>query len=210
MLDRVVHVVRRDVDGQSNFVLWELLDLCRHRAIEPDGYRAGVDVEDAIRRRRTHKQYGDEPVDEATLLELVELARHAPNHKLTNPWRFRVLGPETRRRIDELVDENEAQKLGRAPTLVLATAIRSEDPLLAEEDVLATGCAVYAILLGATARGLGSYWRTPGCFRQEPVRDLLGLAPHEEVVSLIHLGTPASDPPGKERAPVAEVLTVLP
>jgi len=169
-----------------------------------------VDVEDAIRKRRTHKQYGDEPVDEDTLRELVELARYAPNHKLTNPWRFRVLGPETRRRIDELVGEKEAQKLGRAPTLVLATAVRSEDPALAEEDVLATGCAVYAILLGATARGLASYWRTPGCFREQPVRELLGLAADEELVSLIHLGAPGSDPPAKERAQLGDVLTVLP
>jgi nitroreductase len=168
-----------------------------------------VDVEDAIRKRRTHKQYGDEPVDEGTVRELVELARYAPNHKLTNPWRFRVLGPETRRRIDAVVGENEAQKLRRAPTLVLATAVRSEDPALAEEDVLAAGCAVYAVLLGATARGLASYWRTPGCFREEPVRTLLGLAPNEELVSLIHLGAPGSDPPPKERAPVADVLRFL-
>lgn len=210
VLDRVVHVVRRDVDGQSNLVLGKFLDLRRHRAIEPDGYRAGVDVEDAIKKRRTHKQYGSEPVDEPTLLELVDLARYAPNHKLTNPWRFRVLGPETRDRIDELVGENEAQKLGRAPTLVLATAIRSEDPTLADEDILATGCAVYAILLGATARGLASYWRTPGCFREAAVRDLLGLAADEEVVSLIHLGAPTSDPPAKERAPVEDILTLLP
>jgi nitroreductase len=169
-----------------------------------------VDVEDAIRLRRTHKQYGPEPVGEGTVRELIELARHAPNHKLTNPWRFRVLGPETRRRLDELVGENEAQKLGRAPTLVLATAVRSDDPALAEEDVLATGCAVYAILLGATARGLASYWRTPGCFREHAVRELLGLAPDEAVVALIHLGAPASDPPAKERAPVGDVLALLP
>jgi nitroreductase len=168
-----------------------------------------VDVEDAIRRRRTHKQYGPEPVDEGTLRELVDLARHAPNHKLTNPWRFRVLGPETRGRIDDLVGEKEAHKLGRAPTLVLATAMRSDDPALADEDVLATGCAVYAILLGATARGLASYWRTPGSFREQPVRELLGLAENEEVVSLIHLGAPGSDPPAKERAPVGEVLEFL-
>jgi nitroreductase len=92
---------------------------------------------------------------------------------------------------------------------VLATAVRSDDAALAEEDVLATGCAVYAILLGATARGLASYWRTPGCFREEPLRDLLGLSSNEEVVSLIHLGEPGSDPPAKERAPVGDVLEFL-
>jgi len=169
-----------------------------------------VDVEDAIRRRRTHKQYGTEPVDEAVVRELVDLARQAPNHKLTNPWRFRVLGPATRRRIEELAGEKEAVKLRRAPTLVLATAIRSDDPALAEEDVLATACAVYAMLLGATARGLASYWRTPKVFNDVSVRAAVGLEPGEEVVALVHLGDPLSDPPGKERAPVDDVLVVLP
>ena len=52
-----------------------------------------MEVDAAIRSRRTHKAYGAEPVDRATLEELFELARWAPNHHLTNPWRFRVLGP---------------------------------------------------------------------------------------------------------------------
>jgi nitroreductase len=46
-----------------------------------------VDVEEAIRTRRTHKVYGPEPVPRDTLDELFELARWAPNHNLTNPWR---------------------------------------------------------------------------------------------------------------------------
>ena len=58
-----------------------------------------MDVESAIRTRRTHKAYGPEAVPEATLLELLELARFAPNHHLTEPWRFRVLGPETLARL---------------------------------------------------------------------------------------------------------------
>jgi nitroreductase len=169
-----------------------------------------VEVEQAIRARRTHKQFGARPVDEETVRELVDLARSAPNHKLTNPWRFRLLGRETRRRIEELAGEKEAIKLRRAPTLVLATAVPSDDPVLAGEDVLATACAVYAVLLAATARGLASYWRTPACFREPEVRDVLGLEAHEQVVALIHLGPPVSEPPPKERAPVEDVLTVLP
>lgn len=169
-----------------------------------------MDVEQAIRARRTHKQYGPTPVDEATLRELVDLARSAPNHKLTNPWRFRLLGPETRRRIEELAGEKEAVKLRRAPTLVLATAIPSDDPVLAGEDVLATACAVYAILLAATARGLASYWRTPACFGEAAVRELLDLDPREQVVALIHLGPRVNEPPAKERAPVDDIFSVLP
>ena len=169
-----------------------------------------MDVENTIRARRTHKQYGSEPVSEAVARELVDLARWASNHKLTNPWRFRLLGPETRARIDELVSEAEVIKLRRAPTLLLVTAVKSSDPVLAEEDVLAAAAATYAILLAATNRGLASYWRTPSCFREDSVRSLLGLAEDEVMVALVHLGAPVTDPPPKERAPVEDVFTALP
>jgi nitroreductase len=169
-----------------------------------------VDVEHAIRSRRTHKQYGRQPVDEATLRELVDLARHAPNHHLTQPWRFRVLGPETRRSVEALAGEKEAVKLRRAPTLVLATAALSGDPVTDEEDLHATATAVYAVLLGATGRGLASYWRTPACLREPAIREALGLGEEERVVALIHLGPRLSEPPVKERAPLDDVLTFLP
>jgi Nitroreductase len=169
-----------------------------------------LDVGDAIRSRRTHKQFGATPLDEASLRELLDLARFAPNHHLTQPWRFRALGPQTRARIEAAAGAKEAMKLRRAPTLVLATATLSGDPQTDEEDLHATAAAVYAVLLGATARGLASYWRTPACFAEPAVREAIGLSSEERVVALIHLGPPAGDPPAKERAPLADVLTFLP
>ena len=169
-----------------------------------------MDAEAAIKARRTHKQYGSAPVDTETLRELVDLARFAPNHKLTQPWRFRVLGQEIRSRIDEVAGEKEAMKLRRAPTLVLATAFLSGEPSVDEEDLHATACAVYAILLGATNRGLASYWRTPACFTEAAVRDGLGLAANERVVALIHLGPAVSEPPPKERLALDHVLEFVP
>lgn len=169
-----------------------------------------MDVETAIRGRRTHKQYGAEPVDNGTLSELLDLARHAPNHHLTQPWRFRVLGPETRGRLDAAVGEKDAAKLRRAPTLVLATAVLTGDPHTDAEDLHATACAVYAVLLGATARGLASYWRTPKVLEDTSILALLGVEPTERVVSLIHLGPRVSEPPEKERAPLDAVVTFLP
>jgi nitroreductase len=169
-----------------------------------------VDVGTAIRSRRTHKQYGSEPVDEATIRELVSLARYAPNHHLTQPWRFRVLGPATRALVEERCGVKEAIKLRRAPTLVLATAVLTGDARTDAEDLHATACAVYAVLLGATARGLASYWRTPEAFAEPEVREALTLGDDEQVVALIHLGPKVTDPPEKERAPLDDVLTVLP
>jgi nitroreductase len=169
-----------------------------------------VDVGTAIRNRRTHKQYGAEPVDESTVRELVELARHAPNHHLTQPWRFRLLGPATRAVLEERCGEKEAVKLRRAPTLVLATAVLSGDELTDTEDLHATACAVYAVLLGATEQGLASYWRTPAALVEPPVREALGLGADERVVALIHLGPKITDPPEKERVPLDDVFRALP
>ncbi len=142
--------------------------------------------------------------------ELLELALYAPNHHLTQPWRFRVLGAETRRRLDEHCGEKEAMKLRRAPTLVLATAALSGDPHTDTEDLAAVACGVYAVLLGATARGLASYWRTPAAFEEEGARAILGLGPSEQVVALIHLGPKVSEPPRKDRLALENLLTVLP
>src|SRR6266480_6055073 len=125
------------------------------------------DTADVIRSRRTHKSFGSDPVPRETLEELFELARWAPNHHRTNPWRFRVLGPEALARLKDAAGPAEAPKLDRAPTLVVSPAVLSGDLIQDEEDVCATACAIYALLLGAHARGLASYWRTPRVLRGE-------------------------------------------
>jgi nitroreductase len=171
---------------------------------------AVVDVESAIRSRRTHKAYEPEPVDRATVLELLELARWAPNHHLTEPWRFRVIGPETFDRLVAAGQPNEASKLGRAPTLVVVTAKLTGDAYQNREDLLATACAAYIVLLAAHARGLASYWRTPALFETPAGRAAVGLEPGEEFVALIHLGRPATAPAAKERKPPREFVEFLP
>ncbi|HEX4521324.1 MAG TPA: nitroreductase [Gaiellaceae bacterium] len=168
-----------------------------------------MDVEAAIRTRRTHKAYEREPVDRQTVEELLELARWAPNHHLTEPWRFRVIGPDTFDRLVAAGAPTEASKLGRAPTLVVASAALTGDEYQNREDLLATACAVYAVLLSAHARGLASYWRTPALFETEAAREILGFEPNEEFVALIHLGQPATTPEAKERKAIEEYTTFL-
>jgi len=169
-----------------------------------------MEVEHAIRERRTHKVYGPEPVPAETLLELLELARWAPNHQLTEPWRFRVLGPGTLARLVAAGKPSEAEKLRRAPTLVVASVKSSGDAHQAREDVLATACAVYIVLLAASARGLASYWRTPALLETPAGRAAVGLADDEEFVALIHLGDPSTTPAAKERRPVYDYTAFLP
>jgi nitroreductase len=169
-----------------------------------------VEVETAIRGRRTHKAYAPRPVAREVVSELLELARWAPNHHLTEPWRFRVLGPETIARLVAAGRPGEGEKLRRAPTLVVASAKLTGDAYQNREDVLATACAVYIVLLAASARGLATYWRTPALFETAEGRAAVGLADDEEFVALIHLGEPVTSPRAKERAPVGAYTEFLP
>jgi nitroreductase len=168
-----------------------------------------MDVEEAIRGRRTHKAFQPQPVPPELLDELLDLARWAPNHHLTNPWRFRVLGPATLERLKAAAGPEAAAKLDRAPTLVAVTAITSGEPVQDTEDLCATACATYAVLLAAHARGLAGYWRTPEVLRSPAGREALGIPDGEQFVALIHLGWPrqAKEPP--ERAPRSSIVTYL-
>jgi nitroreductase len=168
-----------------------------------------MDVETAIRTRRTHKAYDPEPLDRATLLELFELARWAPNHHLTSPWRFRVLGPEALAALKEAAGPEQAGKLDRAPTLVAVSSVRGADPVVDEEDLLATAVAAYVVLLGAHGRGLAGYWRTPGVLRTGAGCAALGIGDDERAVGLLYLGRPRQEQAPPERAPVADVATFL-
>jgi nitroreductase len=169
-----------------------------------------MDIETAIRSRRTHKAYGADPVDRETLAEILELARWAPNHHLTNPWRFRVLGPAALDRLKDAAGPEAAAKLDRAPTLVAVSAVQSgDDPVADEEDLLAAGCAAYAVLLAAHGRGLASYWRTPGVLRTPEGRAAVDIPDGEHAIGLLHLGKPRQDQRVPERAPAADVVAWL-
>jgi nitroreductase len=169
-----------------------------------------VEVEEAIRTRRTHKAYRPEPVERGILEELLDLARWAPNHNLTNPWRFRVIGPDALERLKEAAGPESASKLDRAPTLVVVSCAQSgDDPLQDEEDLHAAACAAYIVLLAAHGRGLACYWRTPGVLRTPEGRAAVGLPDGERFIGLLHLGRPVQEQRTPERAPAEQVVEFL-
>jgi nitroreductase len=171
-----------------------------------------MELEEAIRTRRTHKAYGPEPVDRATLEELFELARWAPNHNLTNPWRFRVIGPAALVRLKAAADAakpGSAAKLDRAPTLVAVSVRQTGDAAQDREDVLASGVAAYIVLLGAHARGLAGYWRTLSVLDQPAGKQALEIADDETAIGLLHLGHARQPQRTPDREPVSEVVRFL-
>jgi nitroreductase len=169
-----------------------------------------VDVEEAIRTRRTLKAFGQDPVPRETVEELLELARWAPNHHITQPWRFRVVGPTALGALKEAAGPEAGGKLDRAPTLIVSSAVLTGDPECDEEDLHAVGVATYIVLLAAHSRGLAGYWRTPAVLRTPAGRAAVGLGDDERFVGLIHLGAPREGKRPPPRGDVADFATWLP
>jgi nitroreductase len=147
-----------------------------------------VDVDEAIRARRTLKAFTRERVDETVVRELLALAVLAPNHHETEPWRFWVMGPAT---IAALTEATGDQKLLRSQTAIAVGVLRNDDPAVAEEDYAAVACALENLMLAARARGLASFWRTPGVIDRPSFASTVGIPPDVRPIGVVHLGFPA-------------------
>jgi nitroreductase len=177
---------------------------------------------DAIRSRRSIDLFEPGSVDDALLREAIEVARWAPNHRLTQPWRFYLIGPATRRAIAELVGNVETRAKGERvgavkrervlaiPGMFVLTTRRSADELQDREDYAACCCAAQNLMLYLWQRGVGVKWTTGAVTREPAFYELLGSDPERErVVGLYWYGLPKVVPTQKRRDP-AEIIVERP
>jgi nitroreductase len=163
---------------------------------------ASVDLAALIRGRRSIDLFQPEPVGTDVLLDAIELARWAPNHRLTEPWRFYVLGPKTADAAAQCAAAFEAETKGeRAGAVRLArfraipgnfvvTSKRSADALLEREDYAACCCAVQNLMLYLWHHGIGVKWTTGAITREQRLYDVLGLdSSAERIVGFFGTGT---------------------
>jgi nitroreductase len=165
-----------------------------------------VDVDEAIRARRTLKAFTPETVDAAIVRDLLALAVLAPNHHETEPWRFWVVGPDTIARLTEATGD---RKLLRSQTAIVVGVLRNHDPSVAEEDFAATACAIENLMLAARARGLASFWRTPGVMGLPAFSQIVGIPAQVRPIGVVHLGSPAEpfpETPERRAEPYTEWL----
>lgn len=183
-----------------------------------------MDVIEAIRTRRSIGRLQGE-IPRETIRTLVELATWAPNHRLTEPWRFTVVEGAERERLGRLWGEIAANaqglvgeqreesvrrdigKLLRAPVLIVVSARTDPDPVVAEEDFAATAAAVQNLLLGASALGLGAMWRTGQIVHDPAVKEFLGLGATDRIVAVVNVGWPAMEVPAPRTRDVDAVLS---
>lgn len=193
---------------------------------EPSGVR-GMTVIEAIRGRRSIKEFSQRAVRRAEVEALLDAAVQAPNHRLTRPWRFYVLGPESRaawgralgdrkaRRMadpaaGQMVREKVAGEYAATPCMIAVAMTVNDNPEIREEDYAATMMAVQNILLACVAQGLGGHIRTGAVMDDPAARAAVGVAQEERIVALISVGEPAEQPPVKERHAAAEHTTWVP
>jgi nitroreductase len=179
-----------------------------------------MDAITAIHQRTSVRRFRPEPVSRETIEQLLECAVRAPNHKLTQPWRFTILTGAARDRFAELRAGHRlkrfdnpsapealaaADKVRRetreTPVFVVVMSAVNPDEITREEDYAASMMATANLMTAAESLGLGTHLKTGGIMRDLEVLKLARVPEGYRVVGIISLGYPAgSEPPRRRRS----------
>ena len=179
---------------------------------------------EAIRQRRSIKRFTGRPVTREEIETILAAATLAPNHRLTQPWRFYVLGPEARHAYGLALGERKARKQpdpesGRAlrdtvaaehralPGMIAVAVVHTDDPERREEDYAAAMMAVQNLSLAAVELGLGTHIKTGAVMADPAARQAACVRDEERIIAIVNVGEPADVPPPKVRE-AAAVFTV--
>lgn len=186
-----------------------------------------MEVMEAIKTRRSIVRFRPEPVPADKLLSILEAGIWAPNHHLTEPWRFVVVGPETQSALAERYGELRAMKVPEEaaarrervrqdnvakfnglPNVVAVIVNQEGDEQRQREDYAAVCCAMQNIQLAGWAQGVGMKWSTSILTRDPVAFELLGVEPEIELVAgFLYVGYP-DDVPVRDRKQSVEEVTV--
>jgi len=168
----------------------------------------------ALRERRSVKAMRPDPICPELVMQVIEAATWAPNHHLTQPWRFFVLTGEARAALGEVLARDPSlsptkreavrSKPLRAP-VIIAVAVEPDPKAQLLDELSAGAAAIQNMLLAAHALGLGAIWRTGRAIEDPGVKQFLGLPEHAVLLGFIYLGYPAVVPNVPDRRPAAEV-----
>jgi nitroreductase len=187
-----------------------------------------MEVTSAIAARRTIHDYRVEPLPEGALRRALASAIGAPNHRMTEPWRFVQVGPEARAKLLKIsadlkqldpstpAGQNALQKLSAKmlwpAELVVVSQVKHPDEDVAHEDYAAVACATYAAMLALWSEGIGSKWSTGEVTTDPRTYELLGIDPEREAITgFLWVGYAANEgPKPRRRRSIDEVLRAVP
>lgn len=186
-----------------------------------------MNISDAIAGRRSIKRFTEHTVAREDIEAIIAAATLAPNHKLTNPWRFYVLGPEARhayglalgaRKAKKIEDPEQAERTKATvaaehralPAMIAVAVVDNDNAELREEDYAAAMMAVQNMSLAALERGLGTHIKTGAIMGDPAARAAAGVQPTERIIAVVNVGQPADVPPAKARESAAALTTWVP
>ena len=190
-----------------------------------------MELHEAIQTRRTIKDFRPDAVPADVLERALSAGLWAQNHRLTQPWRWTILGPQTHRRLAETFADaqtaplppdtdpaerdrlhaNALAKIREKPCLVAVSQQRSSSPTQQREDYGAISCAIQNVQLAAWSQGLGMQWSSGQIIALPSTYATLSIdETKEEIVGFLFFGYPAKVPPAQPRRPLAEVSRHLP
>ncbi|MEP6491879.1 MAG: nitroreductase [bacterium] len=181
----------------------------------------------AIQQRRSIKRFAEQLVTREQIETLLDSATLAPNHRLTQPWRFYVLGPEARYAYGLALGDRKARKLedteaARAmretvasehralPCMIAVAVVNNDNPEIREEDYAAVMMAVQNLSLAAVEIGLGTHIKSGGVMGDAAARVAVGARDDERIVAVVNVGVPAEVPAAKKREPASSHTTWVP
>jgi len=184
-------------------------------------------VTDAISTRRSIKRFTSRSVTRDEMETMLSAAVAAPNHRLTQPWRFYVLGPEARhayglvlggRKAKKIEDPDAARAMRETvaaehralPGMLAVAVVDNENPETREEDYAAVMMAIQNLSLAAVALGLGTHVKTGAIMADPAARAAAGAKDGERIVAIVNIGEPAEVPPAKPREGASAFTTWMP
>jgi nitroreductase len=182
---------------------------------------------DLLQRRRSIKRFTDRPVTRDEIETLLAAAVLVPNHRLTEPWRFYVLGPEARRAYGLALGERKARKIEdpdaartmrdrvaaehlALPLMIAVAVVSSDNAETREEDYAATMMGIENLALAAVELGLGTAIRTGAVMADPAARAAAGVAENERIVAIVNVGEPAEVPGGPKKTPAGQYTKWVP
>jgi nitroreductase len=186
-----------------------------------------MNLSDAIQNRRSIKRFTARPVSHQEVDRLLDAATCAPNHHLTQPWRFYVLGPLARHAYGLALGARKARKLEDAekaaqvrevvaaehralPCMLAVAVVSSDNPETAEGNYAAAMMAIENIALAAVDMGLGTHIKTGAVMSDPSARAAVGLPDTERIIAIVNVGEPAEIPPPKPRSPATSLTIWVP
>jgi len=174
----------------------------------------------SIRSRRTINFFNNNPVDTSLILEAIEVARWAPNHKKTEPWHFHLLGPKICLQVKDLITDIKAagqpdsariairERLDAIPGWLVLTCDVSTDSFQQTEDYAACACAAQNMMLYLWQAGVGMKWTTGKVIRDDRFLQLLKIDKTRQFVTgLFWYGYP-EHVPEQTRKPLDRIVEI--